>query len=82
MSLEQELTKLNIDIGDAEKQRDKDTINPVGASWDTIGADYIAPDAITLLKDASTLEIVTSASVLAKHEGAIKESICYSKVKL
>ena len=35
--------------GEAEKQRDKDTLDPVGASWDTIGADYIARDAITLL---------------------------------
>ena len=25
----------------------------VGASWDTIGADYIAHDAITLLKEAA-----------------------------
>ena len=82
MSPEQELTKLNIDIDNAEKQRDKDTFDPVGASWDTIGADYIARDAITLLKEAGILEIVTPASVLAKYEGAIRESICYPKVKL
>ena len=27
-------------------------LDPVGASWDTIGADYIARNAITLLKEA------------------------------
>jgi len=52
MSSEQELTKLNIDIGETEKQRGKNTLDPVGASWYTIGADYIARDAITLLKEA------------------------------
>ena len=52
MSSEQKPTKLNTDIGEAEKQRDKDTLDPVGASWDTIGADYTARDAITLLKEA------------------------------
>ena len=51
MSPTQELNKLNIDIGDAEKQRDKDKLDPVRASCDTIGADYIARDAITLLKE-------------------------------
>ena len=81
MSPEQELTNLNIDIGDAEKQRDKDTLNSVGASWNTIGADYIARDAITLLKEAGILESVTHASVLTKYEDAIRESICYPKVK-
>ena len=52
MSLDQELTSLNIDTGEAEKQLDKDQLDPVGASWDTIGADYIARNAITLLKEA------------------------------
>ena len=56
MSPEQELTKLNLAIGEAEKQRDKDTLDPVGASWDTIGADYIARNAITLLKEAGILK--------------------------
>ena len=81
MSLDQELTSLNIDTGEAEKQRDKDKLDPVRASCDTIGADYIARDAITLLKEAGILEIVTPASVLTKYEDAIRESICYSKVK-
>ena len=81
MSPEQELANLNIEIGKAEKQRDKDKLDPVGASRNTIDADYIAHDAITLLEDASILEIVTPASVLTKYEDAIRESICYSKVK-
>ena len=52
--------------GDAERQRDKDTLDPVGASWDTIDADYIARNANTLLKEAGILKIVTPTSVLAK----------------
>ena len=52
MFSEQELTKLNIDISEAKKQRDKYTFDSVGASWNTIGADYIARNAITLLKEA------------------------------
>lgn len=55
MSPEQELAKLNIDIGDAENERDKGTLDPVGASWDTIGTDHIAHiahNANTLLKEA------------------------------
>ena len=82
MSPEQQLINLNIDMGDAGKHQDKDKFDPVGASWDTIDADYIAHDAITLLEDASILEIVTPASVLTKYEDAIRESICYPKVKL
>ena len=31
-------------------------LDPVGASWDTIGADYIARNAITLLKEAGILK--------------------------
>ena len=52
MSPEQELANLNIEIGKAEKQRDKDKLDPVGASRNTIDADYIAHDAITSFKEA------------------------------
>src|SRR5262245_61697938 len=46
---------------------DKLTIlDPVGASWATVGADHVARDAITLLKDAGILEVVTPTDVLAK----------------
>ena len=55
---------------------DKLTIlDPVGASWDTIGADHVARDAVRLLKDAGILEIVTPATVLAKYEAPIAEAI-------
>lgn len=42
-------------------------LDPVSASWDTIGADPIARDAVRKLKDAGFLEIVTPAIVLAKY---------------
>lgn len=50
-------------------------LDPVGASWDTIGADDIARDAVRKLKDAGILEIVTPATVLAKYEAPITEAI-------
>ncbi len=34
-------------------------LDPVGASWDTVGADNIARDGVRQLKDAGILEIVT-----------------------
>lgn len=49
--------------------------DPVGASWDTVGADYIARDALRELKDAGSLEAVTPATVLAKYEQPIAEAI-------
>jgi hypothetical protein len=56
---------------------DKLTIlDPVGASWATVGADHGARDAVTLLKDAGNLEVVTPADVLAKYAGPLTEAIC------
>lgn len=46
-------------------------LDPDGASSNTIGADHFARDAVTLLKDAGTLEIITLATVLAKYEKPI-----------
>jgi hypothetical protein len=55
---------------------DKLTIlDPVGASWDTIGADFFARDAVKLLKDAGILEIVTPSDVLAKYEAPLADAI-------
>jgi hypothetical protein len=50
-------------------------LDPLGASWDTIGADHIARDAVRQLKDAGILEIVTPTTVLAKYERPIAEAI-------
>jgi hypothetical protein len=50
-------------------------LDPVGASWDTVGADHVARDAVRLLKDAGILEIVTPATVLAKYERTVADSI-------
>jgi hypothetical protein len=50
-------------------------LDPVGASWETIGADHIARDAVQALKDAGILDIVTPATVLAKYERPIVYAI-------
>jgi hypothetical protein len=50
-------------------------LDPVGASWDTVGADHIARDAVQQLKDAGILELVTPAAVLAKYDAPITEAI-------
>lgn len=50
-------------------------LDPVGASWDTVGADHVARDAVRLLKNAGILEIVTPATVLAKYEAPIAAAI-------
>ena len=50
-------------------------LDPLGASWDTIGADHVARDAVRLLKEVGILEIVTPATVLAKYENLITEAI-------
>jgi hypothetical protein len=50
-------------------------LDPVGASWDTIGADHAARDAVRLLKEAGILETVTPAPVLAKYERPIADGI-------
>jgi hypothetical protein len=49
-------------------------LDPVAASWDTIGADHIARDAMRQLTDAGILEIVTPAAVLAKYERPIADA--------
>lgn len=50
-------------------------LDPVGASWGTVGADPIARDAVRQLKDVGILEIVTPATVLANYETPIAEAI-------
>jgi hypothetical protein len=50
-------------------------LDPVGASWDTVGANDIARHAIPLLKNAGILEIVTPPAVLAKFQSEISEAI-------
>lgn len=50
-------------------------LDPVGASWDTIGADHIARDAVRQLKDAGILEVVTPALVLAKYATQISDAV-------
>lgn len=50
-------------------------LDPVGASWATVGADHVARDAVTLLKNAGILEIVTPADVLAKYSDALAEAV-------
>ncbi|MEY4809553.1 MAG: hypothetical protein RLZZ206_3942 [Cyanobacteriota bacterium] len=50
-------------------------LDPVGASSNTIGADHVARDAVTLLKDAGILEIITPSTVLAQYEKPIAEAI-------
>lgn len=47
-------------------------LDPVGASWTTVDADHVA---ITLLKDAGILEVVTPADVLAKYGGPLTETV-------
>jgi len=55
---------------------DKLTIlDPVGASWATVGADHVVRDAVTLLKDAGILEVVTPADVLTKYAGQLTEAV-------
>src|SRR5262245_61227979 len=43
-------------------------LDPVGASWDTIGADHIARDVVRQLKDAGILEIATPARLSGIRE--------------
>jgi hypothetical protein len=50
-------------------------LDPVGASWDTVGADHVARDAVRLLKADGILEVVTPATVLAKYEAPIAAAI-------
>ena len=48
---------------------------PTGASWNFIGADPVARDAVQQLRDAGMLELVTPSTVLAKYEGVITRAI-------
>src|SRR5262249_40385922 len=50
-------------------------LDPVGASWDTIGADAGARDAVRVLADAGVLELVSPTAVLTTYETAIVEGI-------
>lgn len=50
-------------------------LDPVGASSNTIGADHPARDAVTLLRKAVILEIITPATVLAQYEMPIADAI-------
>lgn len=50
-------------------------LDPVGANWATIGADHVARDAITLLKDANIPKAVTPADVLAKFGDSLAEAV-------
>ena len=50
-------------------------LDPVGASWDTVGADTVARDAVLQLKDAGILELITPATVLAKYGTPIANAI-------
>ena len=50
-------------------------LDPVGASWDTVGAEHMARDTVWQLKDAGILEVVTPVTVLAKYERPIADAI-------
>ncbi len=50
-------------------------LDPVGASWNIVGAEYEARNAVRLLESAGIIEIITPATVLAKYETQISEAI-------
>jgi hypothetical protein len=50
-------------------------LDPVGASWATIGADYPAREAVKQLQDAGILQMITPTDVLAKQAGPITDAI-------
>lgn len=50
-------------------------LDPVGASWATIGADHYARDAVKLLRSEDILQTITPADVLAKYDGPIADAI-------
>lgn len=50
-------------------------LDPVGASWATIGADYSAREAVRQLQDAGILESVRPADSLATYGSHISEAI-------
>lgn len=51
------------------------TLDPVGASWATIGTDHHASEAVKQLQDAGILHTVTPADVLAKFTAPITDAI-------
>jgi hypothetical protein len=50
-------------------------LDPVGASWDTVGIDHLARDAVRQIKEAGVLEIVSPSTVLAQYEAPISAAI-------
>lgn len=50
-------------------------LDPVGAGWNTIGADYPAREAVRQLKDAGILELVSPAAVLSRYETPMMTAI-------
>jgi hypothetical protein len=50
-------------------------LDPVGASWNSIGADHFARDAVKLLADEQILKVVTPGEVLAKYGAAMAAAI-------
>ena len=50
-------------------------LDPVGASWATIGADHEARKALKMLRAENILETVTPADVLAKYASALTAAI-------
>jgi hypothetical protein len=50
-------------------------LDPVDASWDTIGAEFYVRDAVQMLKEAGILKIVTPSEILKKFEDSLYEAI-------
>lgn len=50
-------------------------LDPVDASWNTVGADDVARNAVQLLKNEGILELVKPSDVLSKYEAPIVEAI-------
>ena len=50
-------------------------LDPVGASWETIGADHLVRDAVQLLAGAKILETVSPVDVLAKYATPLTDAI-------
>ena len=50
-------------------------LDPVGASWGTIGADHFARDALELLRSASILELIPPADALSRFIDPLIDAI-------
>ena len=50
-------------------------LDPVGASWKTVGAQHYARDAVKILRAEGILQTVKPADVLAKYSGPISDAI-------